>query len=105
MTTMNIRPPRWLPPGAKKIWTQIIPLIPGFDPVLDRVALTAYVNVLTHITETRSRLEQEGLHPSERHTLERLLAEWESQAQALAGDLGLTPASWLKIARKRKKGG
>jgi len=96
------KPPRWLSAGARKLWRQIIPLIPGFDPVLDVVAVSIYVILLDRITKAQAKLAQKGLSEQERRVWEELLAGQEAEAREWAGKLGLTPASRLEISRALK---
>jgi P27 family predicted phage terminase small subunit len=96
------RPPGWLSPGARKLWKQITPLIPGFHPVLDVMVVSIYVALLDQVAEARAKLAQKGLSEQERYLWEELLANWESQAREWAGELGLTPASRLEIKQALK---
>jgi len=88
-------PPEWLTEGAKKLWRQITPLIPDFNPVLDEAAVSIYVTLLDQINELEEKkdLSAEDLSLWEELTDESF--EW-------AKELGLTPRSYLEITQALK---
>lgn len=87
--------PDWLTPGAKKLWRQVVPLIPGFNPILDEAAVSIYVTLLDQIAELEEKkdLSAEDLSLWEELTDESF--EW-------AKELGLTPRSYLEITQALK---
>lgn len=89
-------------PGARRLLKQVVPLIPGFNPVLDQTMVVIYVTVLDDANEARERLAREDLTEQERQLWENLLAGREREARECAEALGLTPASRLKIMRGLK---
>ncbi len=87
--------PEWLTEGAKKLWWQIIPFIPGFDPILDGAAVSIYVTLLDQID---GMWDETNLSDVELEIRDQLVDE----SLAWAEELGLTPASYLKITQTLK---
>lgn len=99
------RPPAWLSAGAKAIWKQTVPLIPGFDPVLDRAILAAYCATLDHVNEARRNLQREDISPQERRAWLQILKDSEEVLFELAAGLGLTPGARLFITKGKRHAG
>lgn len=87
--------PEWLTEGAKKLWWQIVPLIPGFNPILDEAAVSIYVTLLDQINTLE---EKKDLSPEELSLWEELTDESFEWAK----ELGLTPRSYLEITQALK---
>lgn len=87
--------PDWLTEGAKKLWRQITPLIPDFNPILDEAAVSIYVTLLDQI---------DGMADEEKLSVEELCLREEliDESFEWAEELGLTPESYLKITQSLK---
>jgi len=86
---------------GRKLYSRLAKMIPGFNPVLDEMALTAYVTLLQY----RKRLagEIEAADGRKKQILCEILAEKERQIQDWAEELGLTPASRREIMRRLRR--
>jgi len=82
----------------QKLYDRLAKIIPGFNPVLDEVALTIYVTLLRDREKLTSKIEA-AESKREKQLLSKILGETEQQLQAWAAKLGLTPASRLEIMR------
>jgi phage terminase small subunit len=85
--------PEWLTPGAKKLWRQVVPLIPDFNLILDEAAVSIYVTLLDQIN---AMADEEKLSVEELCLREELVNE----SFEWANELGLTPDSYLKITHR-----
>lgn len=94
----GIRAPRWLPPGARELYRQLAPQVPGFDPVLDSPALEAYALVLAQKRAVEEALAAASTE-EERASLRAMLDGLETEAREWAETLGLTPKSRREIVQ------
>lgn len=97
-----MRPPAWLSSEAKKVWKEIIPLIPGLNLGLDRAVVTMYAVTAARVKQVREALTREDLSVQERQAYQEILSIEEKQLFELAGELGLTPQSRREIKRALK---
>jgi len=107
MSTKIPRPVRsvWeiLSPRARKLWPQIVALIPGFLPGIDDYAVGVYLNLLDRIAEAKACLAREDAPAWEKGFWQERLPAMEAEALEWAKELGLTPASRLEITRRLRR--
>lgn len=94
----TVMPPAWLTEEQRAEYKQLAKLVPGFHPVLDQMALAAYVQCLSLLRQARDGIARAS-SDEERRLYEELAQQQEASAREWAETLGLTPASRLEITR------